>query len=80
MDPTLRLAAERVKAWHLARYLAHVDPPEPTQPPPEPATPERPQPIIEPPEPQEPQQPPVVERFAAPARLNGAGRAVHLQA
>jgi hypothetical protein len=49
MDQTLRLAADRVKAWHLERFLAHVEPPEPTMPPPQPPTPERVAPIIDPP-------------------------------
>jgi hypothetical protein len=50
MDQTLRLAADRVKAWHLERFLAHVEPPEPTMPPPQPLTPERVAPISDPPE------------------------------
>ncbi|MED5620671.1 hypothetical protein [Ideonella sp. BN130291] len=33
MDPSIRLAAERVTAWHLARFKAHIEPPEPTMPP-----------------------------------------------
>lgn len=53
MDQTLRLAAERVKAWHLERFLAHVEPPEPTMPPPSAPTPERVAPIHDPQEPDE---------------------------
>lgn len=48
MDPSIRLAADRVKAWHLSRFLAHVEPPEPTMPPPPAPTPERVNPISDP--------------------------------
>jgi hypothetical protein len=65
MDQTLRLAAERVKAWHLERFMAHVEPPEPTQPPPEPATPERVAPITDP---QLPGDAPQTETDPAPRR------------
>jgi len=54
MDPSIRLAADRVKAWHLARFLAHVEPPEPTMPPPPPAQPERAEPITDPVHPGQP--------------------------
>ena len=32
MDPSIRLAAERVTAWHLARLRAHLQPQEPDVP------------------------------------------------
>lgn len=34
LDPNMRRAAERVIAWHVARWRAHIEPPEPTMPPP----------------------------------------------
>lgn len=48
MDPNLRSAVERVTAWHLARFRAHIVPPEPTMPPPEPAQPDRLPPVTDP--------------------------------
>lgn len=68
MDPTLRLAAERVKAWHLARFLAHVEPPEPTMPPPPAPTPEHVQPISDPPQPDTTEPGEDAMRATAPVR------------
>jgi hypothetical protein len=64
MDPSLRLAVERVTAWHLARFRAHVEPPEPTEPPPTPAEPEVVPPVTDPAQPGE--MPPVREPRRSP--------------
>lgn len=48
MEPSLRLAVERVNAWHLARWRAHIEPPEPTMPPPPTPNPEVLPPVTDP--------------------------------
>ena len=53
MDPSIRLAAERVTAWHMARFRAHIEPPEPTMPPGPPPAPDVLPPVIDPPVPGE---------------------------
>jgi hypothetical protein len=64
LDPRMRLAAERVIAWHAARWLAHIEPPEPAMPPPAPPGPDVLPPVIDPPSPG--QDPPV--RDPSPSR------------
>ena len=48
MEPSLRQAVERVNAWHQARWRAHIEPPEPTMPPPPTPTPEVLPPVTDP--------------------------------
>lgn len=64
LDPSIRQAAQRVTAWHIARWRAHIEPPEPKMPPPptpgpdvlppvvDPTAPEQTPPVKDPPKPQ----------------------------
>jgi hypothetical protein len=48
LDPSIRQAAQRVTAWHIARWRAHVEPADSTLPqPPEEEAGERP-PVVDP--------------------------------
>ena len=72
MDPSIRLAAARVTAWHVARFRAHIEPPEPAMPPAPPPTPDVLPPVTDPASPSQtppqhdpaPRQPPRLQRVA----------------
>jgi hypothetical protein len=75
MDPNLRSAVERVTAWHLARFRAHITPPEPTMPPAAPPQPDVLPPVTDPRSPGQasPVQEPVRPQ-QAPERARKNGR------